>query len=872
MPHARVPLVEDGGVGWRGFCLDSFPEQGLSALRARGQLLDVELSINQESFRVHKAVLSACSDYFRSVWVLQVSLGQCGYYRSVWVLQVSVGTAGQCGYCRSVWVLQVSVGTAGQSGYYRSVWVLQVSVGTTGQCGYCRSVWVLQVSVGTAGQCGYCRSVWVLQVSVGTAGQCGYCRSVWVLQVSVGTTGQCGYYRSVWVLQVSVGTTGQSGYCRSVWVLQVSLGTSGQCGYCRSVWVLQVSVGTAGQCGYYRSVWVLQVSVGTAGQCGYCRSVWVLQVSVGTAGQCGYYRSVWVLQVSVGTAGQCGYCRSVWVLQVSVGTAGQSGYYRSVWVLQVSVRTAGQCGYCRSVWVLQVSVGTAGQCGYYRAMFTGGMRESTQEAIELRGLSARGLKHIIDFAYSAEMLPVVELCEEFLKSAMSVDTCLHIGQMATAFSLASLKESVDTFTFRHFRQISEQEDFLQLPLERLLFFLQSNKLKACSELDLFHAAIRWLQFEEDRRAQASAVLSHVRFPLMRSSELVDSVQKVDVMVEDVECRQFLLEAFNYQILPFRQHEMQCARTLIRSDVLSLITFGGTPYTDHDRTVSSRVYQLPDTSARHFKELTEMEAGVSHACVAALDNFVYVVGGQHLQYRSGEGAVDSCYRYDPHLNQWLRIQNLQEARIQFQLNVLHGKLYATGGRNRSGSLCSVEVYCPKKNEWSYAQLLKRRVWGHAAATCAERLYVSGGYGVSLDDKKALHCYDAQNDQWEFKAPMTEPRVLHAMVSCGERVYAVGGRMDHVDRCFDVLALECYSPESDSWSALSPMRVGQSEAGCCLLQHRIYVIGGYNWHLNNVTSVVQVFNTRTDEWERDLHFPESFAGIACTPIILPQSAQL
>ncbi|NXF35131.1 KLH26 protein, partial [Nyctibius bracteatus] len=142
------------------------------------------------------------------------------------------------------------------------------------------------------------------------------------------------------------------------------------------------------------------------------------------------------------------------------------------------------------------------------------------------------------------------------------------------------------------------------------------------------------------------VLCHIRFPLMKSSELVDNVQTLDIMVEDVLCRQYLLEAFNYQILPFRQHEMQSPRTTIRSDVL-------------------------------------------HSCVAVLDNFVYIVGGQHLQYRSGEGAVDICYRYDPHLNQWLRIQAMQESRIQFQLNVLHGMVYATGGRNRSGSLASVE---------------------------------------------------------------------------------------------------------------------------------------------------------------------------------------
>ena len=39
--------------------------QGLATLRTQGQLLDVVLVVNQERFRVHKAVLASCSDYFR---------------------------------------------------------------------------------------------------------------------------------------------------------------------------------------------------------------------------------------------------------------------------------------------------------------------------------------------------------------------------------------------------------------------------------------------------------------------------------------------------------------------------------------------------------------------------------------------------------------------------------------------------------------------------------------------------------------------------------------------------------------------------------------------------------------------------------------
>lgn len=39
--------------------------QGLATLRSQGQLLDVVLTVNRETFHAHKVVLAACSDYFR---------------------------------------------------------------------------------------------------------------------------------------------------------------------------------------------------------------------------------------------------------------------------------------------------------------------------------------------------------------------------------------------------------------------------------------------------------------------------------------------------------------------------------------------------------------------------------------------------------------------------------------------------------------------------------------------------------------------------------------------------------------------------------------------------------------------------------------
>lgn len=44
-------------------------------------------------------------------------------------------------------------------------------------------------------------------------------------------------------------------------------------------------------------------------------------------------------------------------------------------------------------------------------------------------------------------------------------------------------------------------------------------------------------------------------------------------------------------------------------------------------------------------------------------------------------------------------------------------------------------------------------------------------------------------------MSEFRVFYVMVGVVGRIYVFGGRMDYVDRCFDVLVVEYYMFETD-----------------------------------------------------------------------------
>ncbi|XP_019644974.1 PREDICTED: kelch-like protein 26 [Branchiostoma belcheri] len=520
---------------------------------------------------------------------------------------------------------------------------------------------------------------------------------------------------------------------------------------------------------------------------------------------------------------------------------------------------------------------------YFKAMFTSGMRESSETHVELKGVSANGLQHVLDFAYTSrlglslqivqdvigaashlQVLPIIVIVEKFLMAEINVDNCLAIGQIAANYDLSSVTNQVNNFILLHFKQVSQIDDFLSLPHERIADLLGSDWLHGCSEVEIFHIALRWLRHDPARMAHASQVMEHIRFPLMSPGDLVDQVQSVDIMDSDSACRRFLLEAFNYQTLPYRQHELQSPRTSVRSILKAIVCIGGTPYTD-DRVVKDKLYcQL----MRRWFEIGPMEEGRCHHGVAIMDNFIYVVGGQAIQYPSGDGAVATCSRYDVWTGTWVRMKSMHEKRAHFHLSALGGRLYAVGGRNKEQNLKSVEAFLPRENRWMYVAPLRGYSTGHAGCVCDGKLYTSGGYGTSMNNvphERVLQFYDPEQNAWQCRAPMTTGRIWHCMATLADKLYVMGG--DIGDARLHVLTAESYCPASDQWTSIAPMLTGQSEAGTAVIDDKIFLLGGYDWNNRDVIGSVQSYRPEENIWRREASLPQAAAGVACCVVKLP-----
>ncbi|MBN3308221.1 KLH13 protein, partial [Amia calva] len=521
----------------------------------------------------------------------------------------------------------------------------------------------------------------------------------------------------------------------------------------------------------------------------------------------------------------------------------------------------------------------ASSSDYFKAMFTGGMKEQDLKTIKLHGLSRVGLKNIIDFIYTAkvaltmhnlqdtleaasflQVMPVLDFCKELLSSEVTIENCVEVGRIASDFHLEEVETCINEFVRNNFLTLVKSGKYLQLSEHSMTHALSSDSLKNFSEMELYQITCSWVKHHPDRKVHTYSLMKNIRFPLMSPNELLQISQEDLSLRADTACVNLLLEASNYQMMPYMQPIMQTERTRIRCDTNYLVTLGGVM---RQQLVVSKELRLYDEDTQTWKALKPMDVPRYQHGIAVIGNFLYIVGGQSNYDTKGKTAVDSVYRYDPRFNKWLQVASLNEKRTFFHLSALKGKLYAVGGRNSTGEIASVECYDLCKNEWTFVSPMGEPHYGHAGTVYGDLMYVSGG--ITRDTfQKELTCYDPDTDTWSRRADMCTIRGLHCMCSIEDRLYVIGGNHFRGTNDYDdVLSSEYYCPGTDQWTAIAPMLRGQSDVGVAVFKGKIYVIGGYSWNSRCMVEIVQCYDPEEDEWKKVFDVLEPLGGIrACS----------
>ncbi|XP_049790542.1 kelch-like protein 26 isoform X3 [Schistocerca nitens] len=471
---------------------------------------------------------------------------------------------------------------------------------------------------------------------------------------------------------------------------------------------------------------------------------------------------------------------------------------------------------------------------YFRAMFTDAMRESRQSEICLNGVTAAGMRLLLDYAYTSRLALNLANIQDVLSAAS------HVQVVAVVEACSSYLQ------------------VLRIVIRWLSTLPAPTTADSCVQQRLPYAQriLRRVHFTEITPWDLDTVLSHSH---------MDQTLYRQVLAET--CRQNRPRTLKLPI--------PSSTSLINSRgmELAVVKVGGFGIAGITNEIT---YFLPSVSKwRHLTSIPHVEQ--CNYGTAVLDNELYVVGGcfnQSLQ----ENIHPFGFRYSPRYNKWTTMAPMQRERCRFSLNVVCGRLYAIGGASEvddpddEEEVSACECYDPQTDSWESIRPLPGHRSQHAgAAMPGGSLYISGGLDRDLVLSSML-CYDAVTDVWQQRAPMLTPRADHVMLVLGERLYVCGGWFEDADTGNRVLCetIDVYDVSANTWDVVTTVPTPRYHAGIVGVGSKIYFIGGFHSDamFDRATAAIECYDLETDTWITGEKYPQDIWEHTCVTLYIPR----
>ena len=230
--------------------------------------------------------------------------------------------------------------------------------------------------------------------------------------------------------------------------------------------------------------------------------------------------------------------------------------------------------------------------------------------------------------------------------------------------------------------------------------------------------------------------------------------------------------------------------------------------------------------------------------------IYAIGG-----RAGGQFFSIVEVYDPVTDSWKRKANMPTPRTNLSASVVNGKIFVLGGVGGAGigPTAIVEEYDPTTDTWARKADMPTERFGLSTSVVNGKIYAFGGNPVGVPwGSPILEEYDPVTDTWARKAIMPTPRSGQSTSAVDGKIYVIGGTTARSDfgnlgtkGGMTLSIVEEYDPATDTWTEKADMPTARSELSTCVVNGKIYAIGGID-DTDVILSVVEVYDPATDTW--------------------------
>ena len=428
-------------------------------------------------------------------------------------------------------------------------------------------------------------------------------------------------------------------------------------------------------------------------------------------------------------------------------------------------------------------------------------------------------------ASSMLQLPDIKnACADFMVTQLDACNCVGIHMFAELHNCINLQEASFEYILKHFSAVWKGDEFCEIPKDKLEEMLSSNELNVTKEEEVFAALMRWISYNESKRAESiTELLENIRFGLLSARFIRTKMATNDVIKASPQCMQMLQTFRDFQTSSPKRSK--CFNTDLRSGMikpeLCFMLIGGCsspqPHINCYNPFTRETYCMADVKQQHCYSSYDL---VDAACVATPDNSVYVAGGTFVTQSASSSSEDSfddeceeviskaCFVFDNDHNSWKVVASMLFPKSNFSLACVQGKLFSFGGLT-----------------------------------------------VKHHPTEIVEKYDIETDRWSYVTVMPAPLIDLRTIEYDDKVFVMGGRTGLGANAEVTL----YTPKHNEWQSLTAMPTPRFKFGACLVADDIFVVGGQVFSNHNQTisrellSSVEIYNISSNQWRQGPNLP-------------------
>ena len=472
---------------------------------------------------------------------------------------------------------------------------------------------------------------------------------------------------------------------------------------------------------------------------------------------------------------------------------------------------------------------------YFHAFFHAETADRFRSEIVFSDIDENAMSLVIDYMYSgsitidetnvcdllaaSEYFLIADLkawCMEYMTLVLTSENYFAIHFCAVRYSCSVLLDTLATFFFENFDEITKTADYRSLGKDDVLRLLQNHKQFNSDEV--FQAVIGWIKDDLDNRKKFfQEFMKYIDFENMPPGFVKDIVLDEPLVMENLTCLQEVVATLKKYIPSTPRASKKKSSCAERENKTSLLVIGG----NYTKTEVNKI----DLNTKQCKKVKDLPIDHVGGCVVSFNNSIYIAGGKNNR-RVHEMKLNEN-------NDICELQPMNETRQYASAAILNDELYVAGGFNSNNPcLSSVEKYSFATKKWENVQNMNQPRAYHSLVSSMGYLYSIGGFN-GRSDYNSVERFDPNTNLWEYVSSKQFKTSGLTAVVCENEIYAIGG--------FSMKSCEKFS--NGKWETIADMNIERDCAAACVINGKIYVVGGES---NDAWNSTEMYDPATNTW--------------------------